>query len=255
MTHDTNTTENKKGNIKKLIELLKKKSVPIAGIFVSSYILFLSLTNQLIFYIHPDYKLLAIFMSIVLLIISLIGIIFYQQQHTNLLSKAVLIPAIIVFLLGVVIKPTSLTSNTALRRGIDEEASVLTKNSHIQTFSNFGQDTRNYDISIWLKSIFINPDPTQYIGKKLSVIGFYHTSSDIPNGLFYISRYVITCCSVDARAVGLFAEIPKNSNFKEGDWVQVDGEFNNIEVNGKQTPVVKVSNIKSTLKPENSYIY
>ena len=119
--------------MKGILKKIQSKSVPIAGIFVSIYILFLGLTNRLIFYIHPDYKWLAFTMSTILLVVSVFGLFFYHSHgKRNIFSRFVLVPALFVILIGVVIEPASLTSNTALRRGIDDDNSVLTPEPRYQ---------------------------------------------------------------------------------------------------------------------------
>src|ERR1044072_9034017 len=98
----------------KLLHFLKSKSTPISGLLLSIYLLFLNITDKLTYYIHPDYKILAFVMSIILLFTSAYGIFFYHSHESTKsfsLQKYILLISIFVFILGTAIAPAALTSN------------------------------------------------------------------------------------------------------------------------------------------------
>lgn len=242
--------------MKKILHFIQSKIISLCAIFIGLYILYLSISDKLSFYIHPDYKIFATIMAVFIIVFGIASIFIKHNHFENIPLYRVIIPMLLIVLLGFLLPPAGLTSNTALRRGLDNDTSTIVRSSDdVQVLSSFGKDTRTYDISVWLKSFSINPEPTEYIGKKVSVTGFYHIPENNINDTFTIARYVITCCSVDARPVGLTVQQISNTNLSENDWVKVDGEFNVMEVNSKNILVIKPDIITKVDKPNNPYIY
>ena len=242
----------------KLNENLSAKLVCISGMLVSGYLIYLALTDKLTFYIHPDYKILATTMSSMLFGICILGLFFYKPHDHQITTRnllTIVIPCLLVAIFGFSLQPTGLTSNTALRRGLDNDNVSFTKiGEDIANFSAF-QDTRTFDISIWLKKFTVNPDPGFYKNQKVSVIGFVHRIDGEGQESFFISRYVITCCNIDARPVGILVLEKDQLKAQEGQWIQVDGSFDISEFNGNQVITIIPSGVKEVPKPNNPYIY
>ncbi len=62
-------------------------------------------------------------------------------------------------------------------------------------------------------------------GRSADLTGFVMASPDSPD-MFYVARYVITCCAVDAQPAGVPVYSPGwQDTAKEGAWVHVSGTF------------------------------
>lgn len=239
----------------KKLNIFLRKSISLSGILVGGYLVFLFLANKITFYIHPNYIFFALLMGIILIGVNIYGLFFYNVSSVKTAVR-ILFPTLIICVLGFLLTPTPLTSNTALRRGLETNSLGITNSGDtINLFSAFGQDTRNFDIATWLKTFSVNPEPSEYVGKKLSVTGFYHIEPNTPSGYFIVGRYLITCCSIDARPIGINVVIDGNIKFSEGDWIKVDGEFGVKKIDGKDTIVILPSEVKSEVKPSNPYLY
>lgn len=148
--------------------------------------------------------------------------------------------------------PKGLTSVTASQRSIDLNSINLTQNT-IDVAQNFGKSTKSYGIGDWIASETYNPDPNYYKDKEVDVTGFVYKPSGInlqPDE-FLVSRFIITCCAVDARPVGLKVKFDTTNKFNTDDWVRVTGKFD-VE---NDDIIIKPDTVEATTAPSNPYIY
>lgn len=99
------------------------------------------------------------------------------------------------------------------------------------------------------QEIMINPD--SYKGKKITTEGFIFKEKGFKEGEFVIGRELMTCCAADTQVVGLLCDYKSLSNFKEGDWVSVEGTINVID----NKPIIEVKTVLKTDKVGSKYIY
>lgn len=80
---------------------------------------------------------------------------------------------------------------------------------------------------------------------------------DDPENVFYVSRFLVTCCAVDAQPTGIPVYYPNwASSFATDDWVQVDGEFTTNQSRGSTQPIALVPDQVTPIEqPSDPYLY
>ena len=258
----------------------------ILGTLVSSlfgvYVLMLFYSGKLNFYIHPRYTEFALLMSwiaisfgVVFLIrlIELKGKLKDEHHHEHahehhehdehhhehaqkvtLWSRFNLILGVILItlplVLGFLLPVKTLSVITAQQRLVDLNGLRGSDN----TASLFLKNTKTYSLGDWIKVINNNPDLNRFAGKEVKVSGFVFS----PEGNteeFLVSRFIITCCAVDARPLGITVIANWQQDFSQNQWVEVQGIFELIEVNGQSTLRIKPSTINLIAEPSNPYVF
>lgn len=195
-----------------------------------------SLSGQLRLLIHPNYFSLVYVTSSILLTIGgwKAWHIFHQRRNRNQLSPIgetvkhiTLLPAgwgssllLIAALLGWSIAPTPLTSQIALQRGIGE---IFPTRLQPQAFrATVKPEERS--LTDWIRTLNAYPEPDAYAGQKVKVSGFVIHLPDLSDNYLFLSRFILTCCAVDAYPVGLPVKLSQSRNLYPPDtWLEIEG--------------------------------
>jgi putative membrane protein len=229
-----------------------------------------ALTGQYYLLIHPNYLILMLLTSIFLLIIGILKTIqlkkvFLQtpnnEQHLTIFppgigSSLLLIAAIA----GLIIPPTVLSSQTALQRGVTE--TLPPTRDRPQTFIT---QTKPEERSLiqWVRTLNAYPEPDAYTGQKAKITGFVINLPELPDNYLLLSRFILTCCAVDAYPVFIPIELPTDTGQYPADtWLEIEGTAiaktlkirdRSDKPQEKRRLVVKVSKIKQIPTPKNPY--
>jgi len=196
--------------------------------------IWLAATNQLILYIHPRYVLFTVIMAVVALAI-IVASVLVRQPHDHdepdtRRQKAVSIAAIMTSLvLGVgliAVPPAVLTSATVAQRDINSAGVGADVTSVDDAASSSDAAFAKFTVLDWASLLRQTSDLAFYDGKPVDVTGFITADPDDPQNVFYVSRFVITCCAVDAQPVGVPVYSPNwSDSYAVDDWVEVTGSF------------------------------
>ena len=93
------------------------------------------------------------------------------------------------------------------------------------------------------------------------MIGFVYHDSDVDEGRFTVTRFVVGCCAADAMAVGLPVSVapegapgrPFVDELEEGQWVRVVGRF--APPVGNALPVLVAERLDAVSEPNQPYLY
>ncbi len=224
--------------------------------------LWLVVTKHLNLYIHPRYITFTIILAVIGLVICVASFKNHDkpeklkpnkyQKLTNIGTIILCISAVIGLL---VIKPATLTTSTVNQRGINSGigAGIKTTNA-VPLFS--GGDFESFTIKDWSSLLVQTSDLSFYSGKSVNIVGFVSPDPDDGQNVFFVSRFVVTCCAVDARPIGVPVYLPNwQSQYKADEWVMLKGGFvANPSTKSQQRIVVK-GDITSTAQPEEPYVY
>jgi uncharacterized repeat protein (TIGR03943 family) len=120
---------------------------------------------------------------------------------------------------------------------------------------NLGQNTLSYKFADWLLVRNVDGDFSFREGKKVKIVGFIFQSNEDPDNVFFITRYIVSCCVVDAWPSGLAVEEQNwRKSFQEGDWVEVDGIFQTKVMEGEEKLLIITNSIKKVKEPQDPYI-
>ena len=88
----------------------------------------------------------------------------------------------------------------------------------------------------------------------MDAVGFVFQPEGAPPGTFYVSRFVVTCCAVDARPIGIPVHSPGwQQKFEEDAWVRVRGSFASSPVVGGAL-IVEPTDLQAEDQPRNPYV-
>jgi putative membrane protein len=233
------------------------------------------ITGQLRLLIHPNYFWLVLVTGIVLVILGILraGQLLMDArgqrnnlegretvQHITLLPQGMgSIILLVTALAGFLIAPTVLTSQAALQRGVTE--SLPMTRSQPQSFrATIKPEERS--LIDWIRTLNAYPEPDAYAGQKAKVSGFVVHLPHLPDNYLLISRFIITCCAVDAYPVGIPVKLESNRNLYPPDtWLEIAGEMAvetlpNQETNAEKRQLVLAAKTLTKIPtPADPYSY
>ncbi len=228
------------------------------GVLLTKY----TVTGQLRLLIHPNYTGLVWATSIILLVLGSIkglelirkkkSVSYQELEHTTLippiLSSLILIVAVV---LGFLISPQVLSSQTALARGVSE-SSLMTR-TQPEIFRTFSKP-ENRSLLDWVRTLNAYPEPDAYQGQLAKISGFVIHPPQLPTNYLLLSRFIITCCAVDAYPVGIPVKL-SNSNkaYPSDSWLEVQGEMQPDNLNNRRQLVLVPKSIKTIPTPSDPY--
>lgn len=236
----------------------------VAAIATST--LWLAMTGQLELYVAPRHTAFATVMAVVGLVavvFSAVGVRTHEHARmvprwSAILSAAGTGTALLVAGSLLVLPPATLTSATASQREINSTAvggagTTVKAASEIPDSAGFA----NLTLADWASLLRQTSDVSFYQGKTATALGFITEDPEDPENVFYISRFYITHCALDAQAVGvpIYLEDWK-STFSPDQWVTASGEFvPNRSSKSTQSLVLDAEDIAVIEQPEDPYLY
>jgi len=233
----------------KLLDGLQRwRGVVLASTVVVATI-WLALTNQLILYIHPRYVVFTVIMAVLALVFIVASFalgrdggdghahdvdhdhaVEVPSERQGALDRAVTVAAIVVSVaIGaslVIVPPATLTSATSDQREINSTGVgadvVSVDDANEASEGAFAAFT----VLDWASLLRQSSDTSFYDGKPVDVVGFVTADDDDPENVFYVSRFIVTCCAVDAQPVGVPVYAPGwQDDLALDQWVRATGEF------------------------------
>lgn len=237
-------------------------------------ILFLkyAITGQYKLLIHPNYFLLMFASSICLVLLatfrslSLINaprIPIDNNEHITLFPPGFgSLILLSVAIAGFLIPPNVLTSATALQRGVTD--TLPAAHSQPQAFVS---QTKPEERSLidWVRTLNAYPEPDAYQGLPVNITGFVLDLPELPNNYFLLSRFIITCCAVDASPIGIPVQLnDTQEKYASDTWLKVTGKMTTAtvavrdrtdQIREKRQLVVAATDIKIIPTPSDPYTY
>jgi len=232
----------------------------------------LAVTNQLILYIHPRYIVFTVIMTVlglVLVIASLGRSPRHENEHEHehadsaprgyrrVISVVGTVVTLVMATALVVVPPATLTTATADQRVINStQVGSGTKTVDSAASAPAGAFAR-FTVLDWSSLLRQTTDASFYRDKAANVVGFITTDRDDPQNVFYVSRFVITCCAVDAQPVGVPVFLPNwQTRFAADHWVRVSGSFQTNPSTKSQQSIALVPTATTKVdQPSEPYLY
>ncbi len=229
-------------------------------------VIWLAFTDQLGLYIHPRYFIFTVIMAVIAGLFVLLAFLLPPQtgseQHENESPPRgawLWVPANIVLIVVtaagmLALPPTTLTTATVSQRDINGSATSSVQDDAITLV---GGDDSVLTVKDWAGLLRQGADETSLAGKSPTLVGFVTPDPDDPTNVFYVARFIITCCAVDAQPVGVPVYLPDwQDQFAVDEWVSVTGAFvSNPSSSSLQGIVLSPSDISSTDRPAQPYVY
>jgi putative membrane protein len=223
------------------------------------FIGFKIISGTLSLYINMQYMPLTVFGIVILAIMTFVVLRHseadehehHDSSHRHDISPSALIILIIPLLIGILIPVHPLDATAASTRGMNVSA-PLVGTSQTREFQS-SADTRN--ILDWIVIFNSTDDLSPYVGQTARVTGFVFHDPRLPADQFIVSRFVITCCTADASAIGMIVNWNQSADLKESSWVEVKGPVQASKLGGQPIPLIEASYVQSTPQPDQPYLY
>ena len=222
--------------------------------------------NQLVLYIHPRYIVFTVIMAaiaIALVVASMLVRPDHDDDDENpsarsrVLSVVALVVAGGVAIAMVALPPATLTSATAGQRDITSTTVGAQTQSVSDAEGASDAVFAGFTVADWSSLLRQTTDLSFYAAKPVDVVGFITPDPDDPQNVFYVSRFVVTCCAVDAQPTGIPVYMPNwPDSFATDDWVHVTGEFAaNSSRLSKQGIALTPTAVDEVDQPSEPYLY
>ncbi|AGF53372.1 slr1177 [Synechocystis sp. PCC 6803] len=125
--------------------------------------------------------------------------------------------------MGLFITPSVFSSQLAIQRGIS-----MTLPPTQTQISSFASQIKPEDRTLvdWVRTISAYPEPDVYAGQKVDVTGFVVHPEYLPDNYLLISRFILTCCAVDAYPVALTVRLEgSRSQYPPDTWLTIQGQM------------------------------
>lgn len=229
----------------------------------------LAMTDQLGLYIHPRYFVFTVVMAVIAAVFVLLAFALLPSakaeedghDHAEPSSRSTGwwtgVSVVLVLVSAgalLVLPPTILTTSTVAQRDINGSVSTV---SQSESVSLVGGDYSSFTVKDWAGLLRQGADQEFFAGKTPTVVGFITPDTDSPDDVFYVARFVITCCAVDAQPIGVPVYLPGwQDEFDTDDWVSVTGSFiPNPSIRSVQAFVLTPTDIDVIDQPAQPYVY
>lgn len=240
--------------------------------------IWLALSNQLVLYIHPRYIVFTVVMAAVALAFVVARVVIsggrdrgrHHAGHEHddedvpddasplqrILSITALALAAALAAGAVLLPPATLSAATATQRDVTAAQADPDAASVEDASGADAQTFLRYTVREWSSLLAQTSDPLFYAGKQAQVTGFI-TPDPEADDVFYVSRFIITCCAVDAQPVGVPVYLPDwRSQFAADDWVEVTGEFASSRSTSSLAAIVlDPTEVSGVEQPGDPYLY
>ena len=255
--------------------------------------LYFAVTGKLILFIHPRYVVFTVVMAIIGLILVAAAITQrvrnprsakhgqdddHEHEHEpppRRTLRGIIVPALasaiaITAALALLLLPAAtLSEATAQQRAVNAVpfaggpfAAVGTPAASSTSFdaatgTASAATFARFTVQEWSALLRQNIDLSFYSGKPVDVTGFIRADPGDPANAFYPSRFVISCCAVDAQPLGVPVSLPNwKSQFAAGQWLAVTGGFGaNPSSSSTESIVLLPKTVNRVSEPAEPYLY
>ncbi|MGB0563335.1 MAG: TIGR03943 family putative permease subunit [Spirulinaceae cyanobacterium] len=219
-------------------------------------------TGQLRLLIHPNYIPLTLAAGFVLLMMGFLRLLrLLRQWRQSMIAQALphftLLPPGLgmglltgVAIAGLLIPPTVLASDTALQRGISDTLPVT--QTQVQSFYN-PTPPEERSLIEWVRTLNAYPEPDAYTDQAVDVTGFVVHPPELPEDYVLVSRFVITCCAVDAYPVGLPVKVSDRDDYPADSWLRVQGVMATETFESRRQLIIDPQDLETIPTPDDPY--
>ncbi|WP_245635886.1 TIGR03943 family putative permease subunit [Herbiconiux solani] len=159
-----------------------------------------------------------------------------------------------------VVPPSTLTSATVDQRDLNASAALTNAAADAagQSATDLvGSDTTTFTVKDWASLLRQGAGEDYLAGKTADITGFVTPDPADPDNVFYVARFVVTCCAVDAQPVGVPVYLPGwQSDYAVDSWVHATGGFgSNPSTSSTQAIVLEPTALAAVDQPAEPYVY
>ena len=234
-------------------------------------VLWLWTSGNLSLYIHPRYNLFTVSMAA----LALLGLALWAglrmrrdnlEAHSHeghdhsarprLAERASTIVGALALLALIGLPPATLSTQTVENRSLNQSGLGDASAVFEEAASGMSETFAAFSVREWAAILSQTSDPAFYSGKPAHVVGFVSEDPDDPEQ-FYLTRFVVSCCSVDAQPVGIPVRLPGwRDRYSPEDWLAVSGQFVlNPSATSPDPIVLSPDTLEPTEQPDDPYLF
>jgi uncharacterized repeat protein (TIGR03943 family) len=227
------------------------------------YALVLYFNQQLTLYTNPRYILFTAVFNAISAVACGVGFILtaWRMGKGSIGGLVPWRPSLTLLVAGLVLVAAYALPARTLSSDIAGQRSSNFNNTQTQTSGSgntlalFDTDTTRLTIADWVSAFNLKTNANFYAGKKIDVVGFVFHPKGTPSDVFYVSRFRMTCCAVDAQPLGVPVYSPGwREKFEENSWVRTTGSFTETDQDIAEPAIVTPQSIERTDQPANPYV-
>ena len=220
--------------------------------FVGAWFLILWNQGDLVYYILPRFNALVVGTAIFLLVGGFLLLLFGRNWHEIKyhLDPKSFFSFFLLFCLVLIFPPQPLSSHSVSKRGVE----INLSNIKLTTPVEFQIDSTKRTFADWVNIIGTSKNVRQYVDESVAAKGFVYRDDDLLEDEFYLARFLLRCCSADARPVVLRVKSPLSSEFENDQWIDLKGAFA-LDKNPKQPLYIRLESYEKIPVPKIPYIY
>lgn len=176
----------------------------------------------------------------------------HVHEHDHAPAPANLWIMLLPLLIGILIPARPLDSSAVSTKGLTTNAPIINADSSSRLFETESEQRNVLD---WVKLFYFEEDLNSYIGQQASVVGFVYFDENLPDGQFFVSRFIISCCAADGYAVGMIVEWSGAEFLEQDAWVQVKGPVEVTSYQGVVSPLIRAEAVEFVPQPDQPYLY
>jgi uncharacterized repeat protein (TIGR03943 family) len=233
--------------------------------------LWLAATGRLTLYVHPRYTLLTVIMAVltllVLVLMAAVGVSAaagedgdhdHDHDHVSRASAVgrlltwsngiVLICAVLALL---VIPPATLSSTARQNRELVTSGRAL---NSAKALPLVGADPATFSVKDWA-ALLSQGGPEAVLGKQVDLSGYVLDRGE--SDVFFIARFAVSCCAVDAQPIGVPAYRPGwREEIEPGAWITILGAFvKNPSPDSQEAVAIEVGSLARIDEPDQPYVF
>jgi uncharacterized repeat protein (TIGR03943 family) len=234
------------------------------AVLLSALFFFLSskvLSNQLSWYINPR------FAALTLIGILFLGVLVYRlvpemkgsfapdrHDHDETAPPLNLLIMLIPLLVGILIPARPLGSATVSTKGPIASSPIISSRADNQE-RLVPAEKRN--IVGWVMLFAMEENLDQYMGEEASVIGFVYKDKRLPEGQFFVSRIVLSCCAADGYAFTMIVDWSEAASLKPDTWIRVTGPVGKTYFadDPQAVPLIRAEKVEIVPQPDDPYLF
>jgi uncharacterized repeat protein (TIGR03943 family) len=175
-----------------------------------------------------------------------------EHDHDHASAPINLWFMLIPLLIGILIPAKPLDSNAVAAKGLTTSSALISSDSATRLLET---ESEQRNILDWVKLFYFEEDLNPFIGQQASVVGFVYPDESLPEGQFFVSRFILSCCAADGYAVGMIVESPQANTLTADTWVKVTGLVDVVSFNGNPSPLIRANAIEIVPQPDQPYLY
>jgi uncharacterized repeat protein (TIGR03943 family) len=243
--------------------------------------LWLGVTGRLGLYIHPRYFVFTMVMAAIagVLVIAAFAVLpastgaaadtdaphdDESDEHVHerrrwpalaAIGSAAIIAVATVTLL--VLPPSSLSTGGVTGSDLSAGVTSVSVADDATSEQLVGGDYASFTVKDWAALLRQGVDEQFLSGKQADVVGFITPDEDDPDNQFYLARFAVTCCAVDAQPVGVPVYLPGWADqYSADDWLQISGSFvSNPSALSASPTVLEPDSVAVVDEPNEPYVY